>query len=139
MSKLLQILVVPSVGANFGVCFCIKYILKKPFTYCKKCCSYPNVKRASLLFIQWSSYGNNLQSPFQLCTQRCYTGYSLSPDLSNAATVSVSLFEGNMKGRQPTLGKMVLERQDLEILRSNFFKNVRIFHEFFQNYDETSR
>ena len=51
-----------------------------------------------------------------LFNQQGSTGYSLSPDLSNAATVSVSLFEGNMKGRQPTLGKMVLERQDLEIL-----------------------
>ena len=46
------------------------------------------------------------------------TGYSLSPDLANAATVSVSLIEGNMKESSQIQGKMVLKRQDLEILRS---------------------
>ena len=48
----------------------------------------------------------------------CASGYSLSPDLANAATVSVSLIEGNMKESSQIQGKMVLKRQDLEILRS---------------------
>ena len=46
----------------------------------------------------------------------CITGYSLRPDLANAATVSVSLLEGNMKEGSQIRGKMVLKRQDLEIL-----------------------
>ena len=49
------------------------------------------------------------------------TGYSLCPDLVNAATVSVSLIEGNRKERQPNSGEMVLRWQDLEILQSQFF------------------
>ena len=44
------------------------------------------------------------------------SGYSLSPDLANAATVSVSLIEGNMKEGSQIQGKMVLKRQDLEML-----------------------
>ena len=37
------------------------------------------------------------------------TGYSLSPDLANAATVSVSLIEGSMKERQSNSGENGLE------------------------------
>ena len=48
-------------------------------------------------------------------------GYSLSPDLANAATVSVSLLEGNMKEGSQIWGKMVLKRQDFEMLQSQFF------------------
>ena len=48
-------------------------------------------------------------------------GYSLSPDLTNAATVSVSLIEGNRRKDSQIGGKMVLKRQDLEILWSQFF------------------
>ena len=47
---------------------------------------------------------------------RINSGYSLSPDLANAATVSVSLIEGNMKEGSQIQGKMVLKRQDLEML-----------------------
>ena len=49
------------------------------------------------------------------------TGYSLCPDLANAATVSVSLLEGNMKEGSQIRGKMVLKRQDFEMLQSQFF------------------
>ena len=50
-----------------------------------------------------------------LCYILSNAGYSLSPDLANAATLSVSLIEGNMKETQSISGEMVLERQDLEI------------------------
>ena len=46
------------------------------------------------------------------------TGYSLCPDLANAATVSVSLIEGSMKGRQPNSGG-----NGLEVAR---FRNITI-------------
>ena len=60
------------------------------------------------------------------------TGYSLSPDLANAAMVSVSLLEGNMKEGSQIRVKMVLKRQDFEILRSQFFLySMLIKYEFF--------
>ena len=46
------------------------------------------------------------------------TGYSLCPDFSNAAKVSVSLIEGSMKGRQPNSGG-----NGLEVAR---FRNITI-------------
>ena len=46
------------------------------------------------------------------------TGYSLSPDLVNAAMVSVSLIEGSRRKDSQIQEKMVLKRQDLEIFRS---------------------
>ena len=45
-------------------------------------------------------------------------GYSLSPDLVNAAMVSVSLIEGSRRKDSQIQEKMVLKRQYLEILRS---------------------
>ena len=45
-------------------------------------------------------------------------GYSSSPDLVNAATVSVSLIEGSRRKDSQIQEKMVLKRQYLEILRS---------------------
>ena len=45
-------------------------------------------------------------------------GYSSSPDLANAATVSVSLIEGSRRKDSQIQEKMVLKRQYLEILRS---------------------
>ena len=47
------------------------------------------------------------------------SGYSLCPDLLNAATVSVSLIEGIMRGRQPNSGE-----NGLEAAR---FRNITIF------------
>ena len=47
-----------------------------------------------------------------------YPGYSSSPDLANAATVSVSLIEGSRRKDSQIQEKMVLKRQYLEILRS---------------------
>ena len=52
------------------------------------------------------------------------SGYSLSPDLANAATVSVSLIEGSTKGRQPNSGK-----NGLEVARFTLYHNFScIFH-----------
>ena len=47
-----------------------------------------------------------------------FTGNSLSPDLANAATVSVSLIEGSRRKDSQIQEKMVLKRQDLEIFWS---------------------
>ena len=49
------------------------------------------------------------------------SGYSLSPDLANAATVSVSLIEGNMEERPSNLGGNGLEAARFRNIMFAFF------------------